>query len=59
MCGGDGTAGWILSVLDKMDFVSKPIVGVLPLGTDNNLAQNLGWDAVSTHERINFCSPDR
>lgn len=44
-CGGDGTVGWILSTLDTsqmqyMDFVS---VGVIPLGTGNDMARFLGW----------------
>ncbi len=44
-CGGDGTVGWVLSALDVsqmqyMDFVS---VGVIPLGTGNDMARFLGW----------------
>jgi diacylglycerol kinase (ATP) len=44
-CGGDGTVGWVLSALDEsqmqyMDFVS---VGVIPLGTGNDMARFLGW----------------
>jgi diacylglycerol kinase (ATP) len=44
-CGGDGTVGWVLSALDLsqmqyMDFVS---VGVIPLGTGNDMARFLGW----------------
>ena len=44
-CGGDGTVGWVLSALDMsqmqyMDFVS---VGVIPLGTGNDMARFLGW----------------
>lgn len=43
-CGGDGTVGWVLSALDVsqmqyMDFVS---VGVIPLGTGNDMARFLG-----------------
>ena len=31
-CGGDGTVGWLLSVLDKITIDPMPPVGVLPLG---------------------------
>ncbi len=31
-CGGDGTAGWVLSTLDRFKMDPMPPVGVLPLG---------------------------
>ncbi len=42
-CGGDGTVGWLLSVLDKVTIEPMPAVGVLPLGTGNDLSRSLGW----------------
>jgi len=44
-CGGDGTVGWILSVMDSMSFPSgtPPAIGIIPLGTGNDLSRSLNW----------------
>ncbi len=47
VCGGDGTAGWILGALAKLRMNRRlqfqPPLAVVPLGTGNDLARSLGW----------------
>lgn len=48
-CGGDGTVSWINSIFDKFlkeKTITKeevPPIGIVPLGTGNDLSRVLGW----------------
>jgi diacylglycerol kinase (ATP) len=51
-CGGDGTVGWILSVIDEMEFDNRATIAILPLGTGNDLARSFNWGTGYNDEPI-------
>lgn len=52
ICGGDGTVSWIISALEKMDLKRWPPIGILPLGTGNDLARVHGWGPGYNNESL-------
>lgn len=65
VCGGDGTVGWVVSNIEQLGMCGRRIpVGVVPLGTGNDLANTLksgtkyeGAPAIKLVERlVDSCS---
>ncbi|KAF5198253.1 Diacylglycerol kinase [Thalictrum thalictroides] len=46
VAGGDGTVGWVLGSLQELNWQGRepvPPIGIIPLGTGNDLSRSFGW----------------
>ena len=50
-CGGDGTVRWVIQTMIEYGFTPLPPVGVLPMGTGNDLSREFGWGISYTPKR--------
>jgi diacylglycerol kinase family enzyme len=62
ICGGDGTITWILNTVEQwhqqqqhQQHMTMPSIAILPIGTGNDLANELGWlECIQNHALSSF-----
>jgi hypothetical protein len=47
VCGGDGSVGWVVNELAAAGMGAAVAVGIIPVGTGNDLSITMGWGAYS------------
>ena len=62
VAGGDGTVGWCLSSVGALREISAttsiPPLGIIPLGTGNDLSRSFGWVRAQTRPNRNLILDD-
>lgn len=53
VAGGDGTIGWVMDTINKLGLKPLPHVGIIPMGTGNDLSRVLGWGDGSCGSNVN------
>ncbi|XP_075231356.1 diacylglycerol kinase epsilon isoform X2 [Lycorma delicatula] len=56
VAGGDGTVAWVLNMVYKMKVQTKAVIGIIPLGTGNDLSRVLGWGKAFVPSDNNYSS---
>ncbi len=47
VCGGDGSVGWVVNELAAAGLSALVAVGIIPVGTGNDLSISMGWGSYS------------
>ena len=56
VCGGDGSVGWVVSEVAKAGLAQLVAIGIIPVGTGNDLSITMGWGSYSFGSWFGECS---